>query len=151
MNLNLHRISLAICVCLVAFVPLACGQELASSTDFSTLFTKQDAMIPMRDGVKLHTEIYVPKDAKAPLPFFLTRSPYGLHDDAKGYTPVVALYQEMFADGYIFVFQDIRGKYGSEGQFVMQRPPRKNKQGIDEGTDTYDTIDWLLKNVPNNN
>jgi uncharacterized protein len=142
---------LAVCLGLFVFVPLACGQELATSTDFSALFTKQDAMIPMRDGAKLHTEIYVPKDAKAPLPFFLTRSPYGLHDDAKGYTPLLVLYQEMFPDGYIFVFQDIRGKYGSEGQFVMQRPPRKDKKGIDEGTDTYDTIDWLLKNVPNNN
>src|SRR5262249_20879265 len=119
----------------------------------SGLFTKSDAMIPMRDGVKLHTEVYVPKDGKRPFPFFLTRSPYGLHDDAKGYTPLLAIYEEMFPDGYIFVFQDIRGKYGSEGQFEMKRPPRdrNNAKSIDEGTDTYDTIDWLLKNVPNNN
>ena len=63
------------------------------------------------------------------------------------------LYREMFADGYIFVMQDIRGRYLSEGKFVMGRAPRdrKDPKSIDEGTDTYDTIEWLLKNVPNNN
>src|SRR5215470_9912249 len=134
----------------LAFV-FAAGQEDAPAADYSALFAKSDFMIPMRDGIKLHTEVYAPKDAKEPLPFFLMRTPYGLGDDDKGYSFALNIYREMFADGYIFVFQDIRGKYGSEGQFVMQRPPRKNKQGIDEGTDTYDTIDWLLKNVPNNN
>jgi len=135
-------------------VPVALlAQEEAAAADFSAIFAKTDAMVPMRDGVKLHTEIYVPKDAKEALPFFITRSPYGLGDDAKGFTRLLGLYEEMFADGYIFVFQDIRGKYGSEGAFVMQRPPRNRKdaKSIDEGTDTYDTIDWLLKNVPNNN
>ncbi len=121
--------------------------------DYSALFTKQDVMIPMRDGIKLHTEIYVPKQAGEPLPFFLTRTPYGLNDDKQGYSRLLNLYREMMPDGYIFVFQDIRGRYGSEGTFVMQRDPRdcSNPHSIDEGTDTYDTIDWLLKNVPNNN
>jgi putative CocE/NonD family hydrolase len=137
-----------------AFAPVALlAQEDPGPTDYGAIFAKTDAMIPMRDGVKLHTEIYVPKDAKEALPFFLTRTPYGIGDDAKGFTGLLRIYKEMFADGYIFVFQDIRGKYGSEGQFVMQRPPRNRKdaKSIDEGTDTYDTIDWLLKNVPNNN
>src|SRR6516162_290765 len=124
MKQSVSRSLLLISLAVVAFVPVVCGQEGAGAADFSALFTKTDAMIPMRDGIKLHTEIYVPKDVREPLPFFLTRSPYGLHDDAKGYTPLLALYREMFSDGYIFVFQDIRGKYGSEGQFVMQRPPR---------------------------
>ena len=129
------------------------GQESPQRPDHSSMFNKTEAMTPMRDGVKLHTEIYVPKDAKEPLPFLLTRSPYGLADDKQGYSQYLGLYTEMFADGYIFVFQDIRGRYGSEGTFVMQRPARdrKDPHSIDEGTDTYDTIDWLIKNVPHNN
>jgi uncharacterized protein len=124
-----------------------------AAPDYSATFTKQDVMIPMRDGIKLHTEIYVPKNATEPLPFFLTRTPYGLNDDKQGYSHLLNLYREMIPDGYIFVFQDIRGRYGSEGTFVMQRDPRdqSDPHSIDEGTDTYDTIDWLLKNVPNNN
>ena len=121
--------------------------------DYSAIFTKQDVMIPMRDGVELHTEIYVPKHASEPLPFFLTRTPYGLNDDKEGYSRLLNLYRQMIPDGYLFVFQDIRGKYGSQGTFVMQRDPRNpaDPHAIDEGTDTYDTISWLLKNVPNNN
>jgi len=124
-----------------------------AEADHAALFTKSDVMIPMRDGAKLHTEIYTPKDSKEALPFFITRTPYGLSDDDQGYSRLLNLYPEMFADGYIFVFQDIRGRYGSEGKFVMQRPPRDraDSHSIDEGTDTYDTIDWLLKNIPNNN
>jgi len=144
--------SMAAITILVVALP-ARGQESPQRPDYSSMFDKTDAMIPTRDGVKLHTEIYVPKDAKEPLPFLLTRSPYGLADDKQGYSQHLGLYTEMFADGYIFVFQDIRGRYGSEGTFVMQRPARdrKDPHSIDEGTDTYDTIDWLIKNVPNNN
>jgi len=125
----------------------------APPADYSHLFDKRDVMIPARDGVKLHTEIYMPKGATEPLPIFLTRTPYGLGDDEKGFSGLLGLYTEMFHDGYIFAFQDIRGRYKSEGQFVMQRDPRdkSNPKSIDEGTDTYDTIDWLVKNVPNNN
>jgi uncharacterized protein len=129
-------------------------QEIAvGAANYSALFKKLDVMIPARDGVKLHTEIYIPKQASEALPFFLTRTPYGLSDDAQGYSKLLDLYREMIPDGYIFVVQDIRGRYGSEGTFVMQRDPRdpSDAHSIDEGTDTYDTIDWLLKNVPNNN
>jgi uncharacterized protein len=124
-----------------------------SAMQASALFTKQDVMIPTRDSVKLHTEIYTPKNASGPLPFMITRTPYGLSDDQKGYSHLLGLYTDMWPAGYIFVMQDIRGRYGSEGQFVMQRPPRDraNPKSIDEGTDTYDTIDWLVKNIPNNN
>jgi putative CocE/NonD family hydrolase len=120
---------------------------------FGALFVKTDVMIPMRDGVKLHTEIYAPRNTSEKLPLFLTRTPYGLGDDDAGYSRLLGLYREMFADGYIFVMQDIRGRYGSEGHFVMARAPRdrKDPKSIDEGTDTYDTIDWLVKNVPGNN
>src|SRR5262249_29840501 len=103
----LCRTALATCLFLPSLLSLACGHEPTSNTDFAALFTNTDVMIPPRYAVKRHTEIYTPKDAKEPLPFFLTRTPYGLHDNDKGFTPLLALYQEMFADGYIFVFQDI--------------------------------------------
>jgi uncharacterized protein len=113
-------------------------------------FVVTDAMIPMRDGVRLSTKIYAPKDQKEPLPFLLLRTPYGIKDSARTF---VTYLKALADEGYIFAFQDIRGKFGSEGTFVMQRPARKagDTTALDEGTDTYDTIDWLLKNVPRNN
>jgi putative CocE/NonD family hydrolase len=128
------------------------GQGMARP-ELPALFEKKEVMIGMRDGVKLHTEIYMPKNAKESLPIFLERTPYGISADDKGYSPKLYRYSHMFADGYVFVFQDIRGRYGSEGQFVMNRPVHDagNPKGVDESTDTYDTIEWLVKNVPNNN
>ena len=121
--------------------------------DYSKIFDKTDVMIAARDGVKLHTEIYSPKNVSEPRPIIFERTPYGLADDEKGYSRKLGRYAEMIPDGYIFVLQDIRGRYGSEGKFVMQRPVRdpKNPKAIDEGTDTYDSIDWLARNVPRNN
>jgi putative hydrolase, CocE/NonD family len=107
-------------------------------------------MIPVRDGVKLHTEIYTPKEAKELLPILFERTPYGISAQDKGMSGQLFRYSEMFADGYIFVFQDIRGRYGSEGKFEMlHTAPDAN--GVNESTDAYDTIEWLIKNVPNNN
>ncbi|MHB8502437.1 MAG: CocE/NonD family hydrolase [Candidatus Acidiferrales bacterium] len=146
------RIYLWVVVIVLLF--LAMGRAQAPTPpDYSPLFDKTDVMITARDGVKLHTEIYTPKNSTAPLPIVMERTPYGLHDDDKGYSLILTRYAEMIPDGYIFVFQDIRGRYGSEGTFVMQRPVRdpKDAKAIDEGTDTYDTIDWLVKNVPHNN
>ena len=120
----------------------------------SERFTRQDVMIPMRDGIKLNTEIYVPKQATRPLPIVLSRTPYGLGHDQDGFSYALSSsYRELAEDGYIFVFQDIRGRFKSEGQFVMLRPPRnpQDRNAIDEGSDTYDTIEWVLKNVPGNN
>ena len=131
--------------CVVA--PLA-AQETSDPTE---AFTKVDTMIPMRDGVRLHTSIFVPKADHGPLPFMLQRTPYGIDERPRG---ALAGYMKALADeGYIFVFQDIRGRFKSEGRFVMQRPPRNPSAAgtIDESTDAYDTIDWLLKNVPSNN
>jgi putative CocE/NonD family hydrolase len=129
------------------------GAAQQQPTDFSKLFDKSEVMIAARDGVRLHTEIYSPKNATEPLPIILERTPYGLEDDDKGYSRKLRRYAELIPEGYIFAFQDIRGRYGSEGKFVMQRPVRDPKDGkaIDEGTDTYDTIDWLVKHVPHNN
>jgi putative CocE/NonD family hydrolase len=102
---------------------------------------KIEVMIPMRDGMRLHTEIFRPKKARERLPFLLVRTPYG------------AGYRELLPDPYIVVSQDIRGRYKSEGTFVMLRPPRdkRDPKAVDESTDTYDTIEWLLKHVPGNN
>jgi putative CocE/NonD family hydrolase len=141
---------------LLAFVwivsPGVWGQG-AARPELPALFEKKEVMIAMRDGVKLHTEIYRPKNAKEVLPIFLERTPYGISAEDKGYSPKLYRYSHMFADGYVFVFQDIRGRYGSEGQFVMNRPVHdaSNAKGVDESTDTFDTIEWLVKNVPNNN
>ena len=113
---------------------------------------KTDVMIPARDGVKLHTLIFAPSNATTKLPFLIERSPYGF-DNGRGERTLATRYKELADEGFIFVLQDIRGRYGSEGQFVMQRPirDRSNANSIDEGTDTYDTIEWLLKNVPGHN
>jgi len=109
------------------------------------------AMIPMRDGVKLHTVIFTPRKVSTPLPFLLMRTPYGAPASV---LPLASEpYKELVEEGYLFVFQDIRGRYGSEGRFVMQRPPRDkgDPRAIDESTDAYDTVEWLLKHVPGNN
>jgi putative CocE/NonD family hydrolase len=124
------------------------AKELA---DLTKQFSSSTEMIPMRDGVKLHTLIYQPRVATAPLPFVMLRTPYGVESRAP--RAFKEYLKDMADEGYIFVFQDIRGRHKSEGQFVMSRPPRdpKNARAIDEGTDARDTIDWLLKNVPNHN
>ena len=117
-------------------------------------FDKTDVMIPMRDGIKLHTEIYAPKNSTERLPLLITRTPYGPGADPQGFRLALnGVYAELAQEGFIFVFQDIRGRYKSEGRFVMMRPPRlkSDAQAIDESTDAYDTIEWLLKNVPNHN
>src|SRR3990170_3870808 len=114
--------------------------------------TASEVMIPMRDGVRLHTQVYVPKPAGAPLPFILLRTPYGI-----GSSPnperIAASLSYLLSDGYIIVMQDIRGRFKSEGAFVMLRQPRdrRGSKAVAESTDTYDTIAWLLSNVPGNN
>jgi putative CocE/NonD family hydrolase len=113
-------------------------------------FDEHDVMIPMRDGVRLHTKIFIPAEAKSPLPFLIQRTPYGIEDSLE---LLDTRYAKLADDGYIFVFQDIRGKFGSEGTFVMQRPARPpgDTSAVDEGTDTYDTIEWLVQNIAGNN
>src|SRR5450755_3260992 len=113
-------------------------------------FEKHEVMIPTRDGIKLHTVIFTPRDAAGPLPILMERTPYGAPDEEKF---LLARYPHFVAEGYIFAFQDIRGRFKSDGQFVMQRPPRNRKDAssIDEGTDAYDSIEWMLHNVTGNN
>jgi putative CocE/NonD family hydrolase len=121
-------------------------------------YVKRDVMIPMRDGVKLHTVIVIPKDARN-APILLTRTPYNASGrTARNNSPhmlaVLPQGDEVFVDaGYIRVFQDVRGKYKSEGDYVMTRPVRGplNATKADHVTDAYDTIDWLVKNTPESN
>ncbi|HEY3011588.1 MAG TPA: CocE/NonD family hydrolase [Gemmatimonadales bacterium] len=122
----------------------AAAQTLAPAS-YSCHFVK----IPMRDGVHLNTSVCEPSGAHALLPFLLTRTPYGIAGD----TAVGNDYRFLARDGYIFVYQDIRGRFGSEGRFVMNHPLHNpaDTNGVDESTDTYDTVGWLLRNVPNNN
>jgi hypothetical protein len=119
-------------------------------------YSPQEVMIPMRDGVKLHAIILRPTDTSDPLPFVMQRTPYGV--DGSDSDSINARYTELAQSGYIFVMEDIRGRYKSEGQFVMMRPiaahhdPKSpDLAQIDESTDTYDTVAWLIKNVSNNN
>src|SRR5260370_29909852 len=110
-------------------------------------------MIAMGDGVRLDKEIYLPRNAEGALPILMNRTPYGISAADKGVSPMVYRYADMVQDGYIFLFQDIRGRYGSEGKFVMLRPihDTKDAKGVDDSTDTNDTIDRLVKSLPHNN
>ena len=108
-------------------------------------------MIPVRDGIHLYTVVFTPKNQREHLPFLLQRTPYGVE---RMLPPDKRMYvKDLATEGYIFVCQDIRGRYRSEGTFEMQRfsHDRRNSKSIDESTDTYDTIEWLLKNIPDNN
>jgi putative CocE/NonD family hydrolase len=121
-------------------------------------YVKRDVMIPMRDGVKLHTVIVIPRGAKN-APIILTRTPYNASKRAERVPSphmlaILPQGDDVFAlDGYIRVFQDVRGKYGSEGDYFMTRPLQGplNSTHTDHSTDAYDTIDWLVKNVPESN
>jgi putative CocE/NonD family hydrolase len=118
-------------------------------------YTKYEYRIPMRDGKRLFTAVYVPKDSTKSYPFLMQRTPYSV----RPYGP--DLYRDSFGgsekfarEGFIFVYQDVRGRWRSEGEFTHVTPHKPVKRGpadVDESTDTYDTIEWLVKNIPNNN
>jgi len=166
------RLSLLIAaVCALSFSPFAFAQsattlpsetpaQVKPATD-SFDFTRREMMIPMRDGVKLHTVILIPKGAKN-APILLTRTPYNAsdltsHANSSHLGPILEGYDNatdvIVEGGYIRVVQDVRGKYGSEGDYVMNRPLHGplNPTSVDHSTDTYDTIDWLVKNLAESN
>ncbi|RZK41188.1 MAG: CocE/NonD family hydrolase [Pedobacter sp.] len=130
---------------------------LAQETDSAYVrnhYTKVEKLIPMRDGVKLFTAIYIPKDQSKKHPFLMTRTPYTVAPYGEDkYKLSLGTFPALMRDGFIFVYQDVRGRWMSEGVFDDIRPQtlKKGKKDIDESTDTYDTIDWLVKNVANNN
>jgi putative CocE/NonD family hydrolase len=143
-----------------ASLPSETPEKLEPVTDGFD-YVKRDVMIPMRDGVKLHTVILIPKGAKN-APILLTRTPYNAsaltsHAASSHLGPILNGYDNplevILEGGYIRVVQDVRGKYGSEGEYVMTRPLHGplNPTPVDHSTDTYDTIDWLVKSVPESN
>ncbi|MGA3350064.1 MAG: CocE/NonD family hydrolase [Candidatus Sulfotelmatobacter sp.] len=147
-------------LCLIVFITAAVhvvAQNKADEPEFDVKahYTKYEYRIAMRDGVHLFTSVYVPKDSAHAYPFLIDRtpysvSPYGVDQFRKQLGPS----PDFDKAGYIFVFQDVRGRYMSEGTFVEMRPHIDNKKStkdVDDSSDLYDTIDWLLKNVPNNN
>jgi hypothetical protein len=137
-------------LCLPGQPALRAQNAAAARPSAADNFDRSEVMIPTRDGVRLHTLIFAPKGQTGDLPIILTRTPYGIAGASRS---LGSSYAELAQDGYIFVYQDIRGRYGSDGQFVMLRPMRDkaDPKAVDESSDTYDTIEWMLKNVPHNN
>jgi len=126
------------------------AQTNQSAAGVKADYTKYEYRIAMRDGKKLFTSVYSPKDLSKRYPLLLSRTPYSVRpygvDQYRGSLGPSDLFRKA---GYIFVYQDVRGRYKSEGEFEQIRP--RNPDGADETTDTYDTVEWLVKNVPNNN
>ena len=120
------------------------AQKAMDGYDHSTV------MIAMRDGIRLNTVVWRPKGQTGPLPILLQRTPYDAEGNCRG---IFFEYEAIVRDRYLLVCQDLRGKYGSEGKFSMMRPTKAagDTKTVDETTDAYDSIDWLVKNLPNNN
>lgn len=129
----------------IAFI---CCIAATSSAQTKITYTRHEAMIPMRDGIKLYTVYYTP-DISEPVPILIQRTPYGSEDMPS--PDQITYVKDMAAEGYIFVTQDIRGRYKSEGGFIMNRPILDKPGAVDESTDTYDAVEWMIHNIPNNN
>jgi uncharacterized protein len=151
MKTNL-RISLSSLFVLILLIPAAAqtSQQPGQPDSKPPLFTFQEVMIPMRDGVHLQTVILVPIDQKGPLPILFRRTPYGVPEKAPSEMPTS--WKELSSDGYIFVIQNLRGRFKSEGVFKLSsQVDLTDPNATNETTDAYDSIDWLIKNIPNNN
>ncbi len=157
MNLFRFRGPFLAAFCLPGVLCAAPGDDKAADTNAVWLaehYTKYEHRIPMRDGVRLFTRVYVPKDDSQAWPILLTRTPYALKPyGADNYTDPSGSFRTLAKDKFILVTQDVRGRYGSEGEYVHVRPfnPNKGPKHADESSDAWDTIDWLVKNAPNNN
>ncbi len=141
---------------------LACRQECSGPAAYiRSHYTKFEYRVPMRDGVRLFTAVYIPSDTSQDYPLLMLRTPYSVKPyGADRFPDSLGPHEEFAREGYIFVYQDVRGRFMSEGQFLNMRPHIDNKQGArgpdnnidtDESTDTYDTIEWLLEHVPTHN
>jgi putative CocE/NonD family hydrolase len=136
----------------MAFVALLCAVPAASQQQPATqpIFSYQEVMIPVRDGVRLQTVVLAPTNAAKPLPILFRRTPYGIPEKAPEQMP--SSWKELAQDGYIFVIQNLRGRFKSEGYFKLSSQVDLNDpKATNETTDAYDSIEWLVKNVPNNN
>jgi putative CocE/NonD family hydrolase len=132
----------------------AWSQSPADTAAARMLYTKAEYRIPMRDGVRLYTAVYVPRDTTARYPFLIHRTRYGVGSYGADRYGRLGSAEALRRDPYIFVIQDVRGSFMSEGRFVDMTPHLDHKAGptdVDQSTDTYDTVDWLVKNVPHNN
>src|ERR1700761_5925360 len=140
---------------ILLLLPFVVAAQNADSAWFVNNYIKNQDSIPIRDGVKLFTSIYIPKDQSEKHPILLTRTPYSVAPYGTAHKAYWRNYMMRYCrEGYIMVNQDIRGKYMSEGVFDVVRPFNPNKKtnkDIDEASDSYDTIDWLVKNIDNNN
>jgi putative CocE/NonD family hydrolase len=138
-----------------AWCASALAQSSADSLYTRQNYTKMEKHIAMRDGKQLFTSIYLPKDQSKKYPIIMTRTPYNVGPYGENdYKRTLGQNMLLEKEGFIFVYQDVRGRWMSEGDFVDVRPITADKKGskdVDESTDTYDTIDWLIKNLPNNN
>jgi putative CocE/NonD family hydrolase len=153
------RATLVVVMALVAATPLAAqrGGNPAAAEAIKAKYQKLEVRIPMRDGVKLFTSIYVPRDTSSAHPILMDRTPYGVapYGPDAYKTSLGPGGSARYTDaGFIFVFQDARGRFESEGAYTEMTPHKdvkKSKTDVDESTDSYDTIDWLIKNIPHNN
>lgn len=148
--MNCRNKWVSITLIVIGLAAVGPAAKLATAQDLASDFTITDVMVPTRDGVHLNTKIFAPKESAEPLPIIVLRTPYGIANAARSF---VTRLNTLADDGYIFVFQDIRGKFASEGSFIMLRPTqqRGDENSVDEASDTYDSIEWLLENVPGNN
>lgn len=156
MHKSVRALLLGIAISLFfALSMIAQDEDAAPKFDVRAHYTKYEFQIPMRDGVKLFTAVYVPKDQSKPYPFLVERTPYTVAPyGVDNYPRRLGPSQEFEEAGYIFVDQDVRGRWMSEGKWEEMTPHIDAPQGkgqVDESTDMYDTVEWLLKNVPNNN
>src|SRR5262245_24095158 len=140
---------------LVLLASRAFSAEESSNDYFRASYTKYEHMVAMRDGVRLFTSVYVPKDVSQKYPFLILRTPYTVSPyGSDNYRDLPSNFEKFAKEGFIFVYQDVRGTTRSEGVFVNARPYRPAKSGsqdVDESSDAYDTIDWLVKNVHGSN
>src|SRR5262249_27178244 len=148
-------LGLLVALAAAAFDRSAAKAQLNLAEHIRTHYTRHDHKVPMRDGVHLYTVVYAPKDAAQTYPIMMLRTPYGVAPYEKDkFRSVLGPNRHFTEEGYIFVYQDVRGCYLSEGTFENMRPQlagTKGKKDIDETTATYDSIAWLLKNVPTHN
>jgi len=149
---NFSRLSIAVGILFISHVNAAAADRAGY---IRSNYSKHEYRIPMRDGVKLFTAVYRPYDGSKKYPILLVRTPYSLKPyGADQYKNALGPHEAFEKEGFIFVFQDVRGRYMSEGEFVNMRPhvPEKREtKEVDESSDTYDTIEWLLNHVENHN
>lgn len=146
----MHKLLTFFYVFLIPLAPL----WAQNSTFVEEHYDKAEYQVEMRDGVKLYTIVYTPKDQSESYPILMQRTPYSIRPYGQRKRSRLAANQQLEKDKYIFVFQDVRGKFMSEGQFVNMRPvlnEYRNNSDVDETTDTWDTVEWLIKNIKNNN